>query len=92
MKDGVMLIHPSLGELVDTKALIDGLKSGKIGYASTRRQKSVGGLSASNSTHSAESTDEPFAVRSTRLDVYEEEAGVFFHDLSDQVLNDNVLA
>jgi D-lactate dehydrogenase len=60
MKDGVMLINTSRGELVDTKALIDGLKSGKIGYAG--------------------------------LDVYEEEAGVFFHDLSDQVLSDDVLA
>lgn len=60
MKDGVMLINTSRGELVDTKALIDGLKCGKIGYAG--------------------------------LDVYEEEAGVFFHDLSDQVLSDDVLA
>lgn len=60
MKDGVMLINTSRGELVDTKALIDGLKSGKIGYAG--------------------------------LDVYEEEAGVFFHNLSDQVLTDDVLA
>jgi len=33
--------------------------------SSPRRQKSVGGLSASNSTHAAESTDEPVAVRST---------------------------
>jgi D-lactate dehydrogenase len=60
MKQGVMLINTSRGELVDTKALIDGLKSGKIGYAG--------------------------------LDVYEEEAGVFFHDLSNQVLSDDVLA
>jgi D-lactate dehydrogenase len=60
MKDGVMLINTSRGELVDTKALIDGLKSGKIGHAG--------------------------------LDVYEEEAGVFFHNISDQVLTDDVLA
>ena len=60
MKDGVMLINTSRGELVDTKALIDGLKSGKIGYAG--------------------------------LDVYEEEAGIFFHNLSGQVLSDEVLA
>ena len=33
MKDGVMLINTSRGALVDTVALIDGLKSGKIGYA-----------------------------------------------------------
>jgi D-lactate dehydrogenase len=60
MKDGVMLINTSRGELVDTRALIQGLKSGKIGAAG--------------------------------LDVYEEEAGVFFHDLSHQVLTDDVLA
>lgn len=60
MKDGVMLINTSRGELVDTRALIDGLKSGKIGAAG--------------------------------LDVYEEEAGIFFHDLSAKVLTDDVLA
>ena len=32
MKDGVMLINTSRGALVDTKAVIGGLKSGKIGY------------------------------------------------------------
>ena len=60
MKDGVMLINTSRGELVDTRTLIEGLKSGKIGAAG--------------------------------LDVYEEEAGIFFRDLSDQVLTDDVLA
>jgi D-lactate dehydrogenase len=60
MKDGVMLINTSRGELVDTRALINALKSGKIGAAG--------------------------------LDVYEEEAGVFFRDLSNQVLTDDVLA
>jgi D-lactate dehydrogenase len=60
MKDGVMLINTSRGELVDTRTLIEGLKSGKIGAAG--------------------------------LDVYEEEAGVFFRNLSDQVLTDDVLA
>lgn len=60
MKDGVMLINTSRGALVDTRALTDGLKSGKIGAAG--------------------------------LDVYEEEAGVFFHDLSSRVLTDDVLA
>lgn len=60
MKPGVMLINTSRGGLVDTKALIDGLKVGKIGAAG--------------------------------LDVYEEEAGIFFHDMSDKVLTDDVLA
>jgi D-lactate dehydrogenase len=60
MKDGVMLINTSRGGLVDTRALIDGLKSGKIGSAG--------------------------------LDVYEEEAGIFFHDVSDRPLTDDVLA
>jgi D-lactate dehydrogenase len=32
MKDGVMLINTSRGALLDTVAIIDGLKSGKIGY------------------------------------------------------------
>jgi D-lactate dehydrogenase len=60
MKDGVMLINTSRGGLVDTRALIEGLKTGKIGSAG--------------------------------LDVYEEEAGIFFHDMSGQVLSDDVLA
>lgn len=33
MKDGVMIINTSRGKLIDTKALIKGLKSRKIGYA-----------------------------------------------------------
>lgn len=60
MKRGVMLINTGRGALIDTKALIQGLKSGH--------------------------------VKAAGLDVYEEEEGVFFHDLSDQVLNDDVLA
>jgi len=60
MKDGVMLINTSRGGLVDARALIGGLKSGKIGFAG--------------------------------LDVYEEEAGIFFHNISDKVLTDDVLA
>ena len=55
-----MLINTSRGKLVDTKALIGGLKSGKIGWAG--------------------------------LDVYEEEMGIFFHDISDKVLTDDILA
>lgn len=60
MKDGVMIINTSRGALVDASALIDGLKSGKIG--------SVG------------------------LDVYEEEADLFFEDLSNTVITDDVFA
>jgi D-lactate dehydrogenase len=60
MKDGVMLINTSRGGLVDTRALIDALKTKKIGSAG--------------------------------LDVYEEEAGIFFHDYSSSVLRDDVLA
>lgn len=33
MKTGVMLINTARGGLIDTPALLDGLKSGKIGYA-----------------------------------------------------------
>jgi D-lactate dehydrogenase len=60
MKPGVMIINTGRGALVDTRALIDGLKSGQIGY--------VG------------------------LDVYEEEEGLFFQDLSGSVLQDDVFA
>jgi D-lactate dehydrogenase len=60
MKSGVMLINTSRGALVDTKAVIEGLKSGQLGY--------VG------------------------LDVYEEEADVFFEDLSSHVMQDDTLA
>ncbi|WP_374515654.1 2-hydroxyacid dehydrogenase, partial [Niveibacterium sp.] len=60
MKRGVVIANTSRGGLIDTQALIDGLKSGKIG--------GVG------------------------LDVYEQEEGVFFHDLSDQPLQDDTLA
>lgn len=60
MKTGVMLINTSRGGLIDTRALIEGLKTEKIGSAG--------------------------------LDVYEEEAGIFFHDVSDRPLTDDVLA
>lgn len=33
MKDGVILINTARGELIDTSALVDALKSGKIAYA-----------------------------------------------------------
>lgn len=60
MKTGVMLINTSRGALIDTKAAIKALKSGKVGYLG--------------------------------LDVYEEEADVFFEDLSDKIIQDDVLA
>jgi D-lactate dehydrogenase len=60
MKRGVVIVNTSRGALIETQALIEGLKSGHVGGAA--------------------------------LDVYEEEAGVFFHDLSGQVLQDDVLA
>ncbi|MFY1698846.1 2-hydroxyacid dehydrogenase [Solwaraspora sp. WMMA2101] len=60
MRDGVMLINTSRGALVDTAAVIRGLKSGKIGYLG--------------------------------LDVYEEEADLFFEDLSDQMLRDDLFS
>ena len=60
MKPGVILINVSRGGLIDTKALIAALKSGRIGGVA--------------------------------LDVYEEEEGIFFEDLSGQVLHDDELA
>jgi len=33
LKEGVMLINTGRGQLIDTKALIEGLKSGKVGAA-----------------------------------------------------------
>ena len=60
MKPGVFLINVSRGALIDTTALIDALKSGRIGGVA--------------------------------LDVYEEEEGVFFEDLSGQILHDDELA
>jgi len=60
MKEGVMLINTSRGAIVDTGAVIEGLKSGHIGYLG--------------------------------LDVYEEEGDLFFEDLSNLVLQDDVFA
>ncbi len=60
VKPGVMLINTSRGGLIDTQAVIDGLKSGRVGLLG--------------------------------LDVYEEEADLFFRDLSDQVIHDDVFA
>ncbi|MFZ5480290.1 MAG: 2-hydroxyacid dehydrogenase [Myxococcota bacterium] len=60
MRRGVMLINTGRGALIDTRALVAALKSGRVGAAG--------------------------------LDVYEEEEGVFFRDLSNRVLQDDVLA
>lgn len=60
MKNGVMLVNTSRGQLVDTLAVIDGLKSGRIGHLA--------------------------------LDVYEEEENLFFQDLSDRVIQDDVFS
>ncbi|QDZ41175.1 2-hydroxyacid dehydrogenase [Euhalothece natronophila Z-M001] len=58
MKPGVMLINTSRGGLIDTKAVITGLKSKTIGYLA--------------------------------LDVYEKESDLFFEDLSNEVIEDDV--
>jgi D-lactate dehydrogenase len=60
MKPGVMLINTSRGAVIDTRAVIRGLKSGKIGALG--------------------------------LDVYEEEADLFFEDLSNKYISDDVFA
>lgn len=60
MKQGVVLINTSRGALIDTKAVIESLKTGKIA--------------------------------SLGLDVYEEEAGLFFEDKSEQVILDDLFA
>jgi D-lactate dehydrogenase len=59
-KPGVMLINTGRGALVDTRAVIDGLKSGRVGHLG--------------------------------LDVYEEEADLFFEDLSQRAIRDDVFA
>lgn len=58
MKPGMMLINTSRGQLIDTKAVTKGLKSGIIGYLG--------------------------------LDVYEQETDLFFEDLSNHVIQDDV--
>lgn len=60
MRPGVMLINTGRGGLIDTRAVIDGLKSGRIGHLG--------------------------------LDTYEEEEALFFVDLSDTVIRDDVFA
>ena len=58
MKQGVMLINTSRGGLINTRSVIYGLKSGRIGALG--------------------------------LDVYEEEADLFFEDQSEKVIQDDV--
>lgn len=60
MKRGVMLINTSRGALIDTRAAIDGLLSGQIGYLG--------------------------------IDVYEDEADLFYEDRSNGVIADNVFS
>ncbi len=60
MKKGMMLINTSRGGLIDTRAVIDALKTEQIGYLG--------------------------------IDVYEEEADLFFEDLSHKVIQDDVFA
>ena len=59
MKKGAMLINTSRGALIDTKAVIAALKTGKLGYLG--------------------------------IDVYEQEEKLFFHDLSENIITDDVL-
>jgi D-lactate dehydrogenase len=60
MRDGVMIVNTSRGPLIDTKAVIGGLKSRKVG--------------------------------SLGIDVYEEEQELFFEDLSQEIIQDDVFA
>lgn len=57
VKPGVMLVNTSRGALVDVEAVIEGLKTGRVGY---------------------------FA-----MDVYEQEADLFFEDLSNEIIQDD---
>ncbi len=60
MREGVMLVNTSRGAIIDTRAVIDGLKSEQIGHLG--------------------------------LDVYEEEEDLFFEDLSERIIQDDVFA
>lgn len=56
-REGLMIVNTSRGALIDTAALIEGLKSRKIGAVA--------------------------------LDVYEQEADLFFEDLSNEIVSDD---
>jgi D-lactate dehydrogenase len=60
MKPGVMLVNTSRGGLIDTRAVIAALKTGRIGHLG--------------------------------LDVYEEEADLFFEDKSGEIIGDDVFS
>ncbi len=60
MREGVTLINTSRGQLIDTRAVIEALKRGRIGRLG--------------------------------LDVYEEEGDLFFEDLSNRVIRDDVFS
>jgi D-lactate dehydrogenase len=60
MKDHVMLINTSRGGLIDTRTVVNGLKSGKIG--------------------------------SLGIDVYEQEEKLFFRDLSEAIIEDDLIS
>ncbi len=60
MRDGVFLINTSRGALIDTPAVVEALKSRKVGFLA--------------------------------IDVYEEEASLFFEDHSSDIINDDTFA
>lgn len=60
LKDGVFIVNTSRGALLDTAAVIAGLKLGKIGFLA--------------------------------MDVYEEEGDLFFQNLSEKVIHDDVFS
>jgi len=60
MKKGVFLINTSRGGLIDTPAVVEALKSRKVGFLA--------------------------------IDVYEEEASLFFEDHSSDIINDDTFA
>lgn len=60
MREGVFLINTSRGALIDTPAVVDALKSRKVGFLA--------------------------------IDVYEEEASLFFEDRSSDIINDDTFA
>ena len=60
MKDGIYILNTSRGALIDSEALLEGIKNEKIGGAA--------------------------------LDVYEEEAEIFYEDFSSFIMKDDILA